>query len=78
MSINNGGEGGIRTHGHFGSIVFKTTAIGHSAISPTVGTYLFFLNGQWYTGWGYMMRAEGWVFYYDFIINYWTDEAILS
>jgi hypothetical protein len=29
-----GGEGGIRTPGPFGSTVFKTAAIDHSATSP--------------------------------------------
>ncbi len=42
-------RGGFEPPEPFGSIVFKTTAIGHSAISPTIGIYLFFLNGQWYT-----------------------------
>ena len=47
-------RGGFEPPEPFGSIVFKTTAIGHSAISPIVGIYLFFLNGQWHTG--YKMR----------------------
>ncbi len=30
------GEGEIRTHGPFGSTVFKTAAFGHSATSPEI------------------------------------------
>ena len=35
FSLLHGGERGIRTPEPFGSMVFKTTAIDHSAISPS-------------------------------------------
>ena len=47
-------RGGFEPPEPFGSIVFKTPAIGHSAISPTFGIYLFIFNRQLYTG--YMIR----------------------
>ena len=33
-AVEFGGESGIRTHGPFGSLVFKTSSINHSDISP--------------------------------------------
>ncbi len=41
-----GGEGGIRTHGSYESLVFKTSSLNHSDTSPNKPSFFFYYNSM--------------------------------